>query len=48
MDIVVRLIFSGIILFIGGFSIGAVIGLYLGERNEENDKHKRFNKNKRI
>ena len=32
MEIVVRLIFSGIILFIGGFSIGAVIGLYLGER----------------
>jgi hypothetical protein len=32
MSIVVRLIFSGIILFIGGFCIGAVIGLYLGEK----------------
>ena len=32
MSIVVRLLISGIIIFIGGFSIGTLIGLYLGEK----------------
>lgn len=48
MGIVVRLIISAIIIFTTGLSIGILWGLYIGERNEENDKHKRFNKNKRI
>ena len=48
MSIIVRLIISAAIIFAGGFSIGMLWGLYLGEREELNDKHKRFNKNKRI
>lgn len=48
MEIVARLIISGVIIFAGGFSIGMLWGLYLGEREERDDKHKRFNKNKRI
>lgn len=34
MSIVVRLILSGIILFIGGFCVGTLIGLYIGERSK--------------
>lgn len=45
---IIRLIISAVIIFAGGFSIGMLLGLYIGEREERNDKHKRFNKNKRI
>ena len=45
---IARLIISAVIIFAGGFSMGILWGLYIGERNGENDKHKRFNKNKRI
>ena len=48
MSIIVRLIISAVIIFAGGLSIGMLLGLYIGEREERNGKHKRFNKNKRI
>ena len=32
MDIIVRLIISTVLIFVGGFSIGMLWGLYMGER----------------
>ena len=43
-----RIIITILILSSGGFCIGFLWGLRLGEREEQNDKHKRLNKNKRI
>ena len=45
---IIRIILTLTIVFGTGFCIGMLWGLYIGERNEENGKHKRFNKNKRI
>lgn len=34
MEVITRLIICGLIIFIGGFSIGMLIGLFIGERKE--------------
>jgi len=47
MSIIVRLIISAVIIFVTGFCIGMLLGLYIGE-GKQNERHKRFNKNKRV
>lgn len=48
MSILARIIITLAIVFGTGFCIGMLWGLYIEERNVENDRYKRFNKNKRI
>lgn len=48
MELIIRIIITLTIIFLTGFSIGMLWGIFIGERKEENGKHKRFNKNKRI
>lgn len=40
MEIITRLIICGLIIFIGGFSIGMLIGLFIGERKEHKKQKK--------
>lgn len=47
MEIIIRILAALGIVFATGLIIGILFGLYWAER-EKNEKHKRFNKNKRI